>query len=119
MEQTRTGDGRHQGPRAGERGEGPGGGGLEDGMCVVFFVVSCLCRRGLHGCMVAPSVSRCVLARPGKAAIVFGQPAQGVVVASCRTKAGAGLALAHGRCGSPRTAGWRTRVARDERQKAE
>lgn len=61
MEQTRTGDGRHQGPRAGERGEGPGGGGLEDGCVWFFFVVSCLCRRGLHGCMVAPSASRCVL----------------------------------------------------------
>lgn len=36
----------------------------------------------------------------------------------CRTKAGAGLALAHGRCGSPRTAGWRTRgCAGRERQK--
>lgn len=91
MEQARTGDGRHQGPRAGERGEGPEGGGLED----VFFCRNVLSSRvaWLHGCTER---SRCCSLEPGKAEKIFlfgagGQPAQGVVVASCRTKAGAGL----------------------------
>lgn len=88
-------------------------------VCGFFFVVLCrVCV--VEGCMVAwlhrAQADVCSLARPGKAAIVFGQPAQGVVVASCRTKAGAGLALAHGRCGSPRTAGWRTRVCGGTRE---
>lgn len=51
VEQARTGDGRHQGPRAGERGEGPEGGGLED----VFFFTCCVVSVSsrvawLHGC---------------------------------------------------------------------
>lgn len=80
-----------QGPRAGERGEGPEGGGLED----VFFCRNVLSSRvaWLHGCTER---SRCCSLEPGKAEKIFlfgagGQPAQGVVVASCRTKAGAGL----------------------------
>lgn len=105
--------GASSGVPAGERERGTGGREVEDwrmffSSCLVHLLSSRVA--WLHGC--TERAARC--AQPGKAEeIFFGArwwPAQGVVVASCRTKAGAGLALAHGRCGSPRTAGWRTRV---------
>lgn len=46
--------------------EGDGGREVEDWRMFFFVFV---CRRGLHGCMVAPSASRC--ARPGKAEEIF------------------------------------------------
>lgn len=73
------------GGRRGERGRE-----VEDWRMILSFFVLSSRVAWLHGCTER---SRC--ARPGKAEEIFfgasGQPAQGVVVASCRTKAGAGL----------------------------
>lgn len=80
-----------QGPRAGARG---GGREVEDWRMLSV-------RRGLHCCMVAPSAD--VLEQEAEEIFWGGlvQKLRGEVVASCRTKAGAGFALALGDAARP------------------
>lgn len=88
----------HQGPRAGARG----------GLCpreeveVEDWRMSSVCR-GLHCCMVAPSAAQMGCSTKEAEEDLLGRvgPAQGEVVASCRTNAGAGFALALGDAARP------------------